>query len=614
MKKGLFSIFVMVLTVIIGVTSCCDDYVQLEKNAIGKLSADSVYVTDTIVTSDTIVSVDTVIVLVPDTIVLDSTMYQQILGSYVGIFNTRVQELYAQESSVAGEINTYATQNDQLLSSQPFEVPLQFNAKASAPRRTYVQTTSALSQVNLKNATESAAVLTDKNYNKFLVRNSSKNYSFSFDNGESIVVNSVYESSTYADTLQFDYSSINGVSYMGADAVETMNTADSIVYDVTLHFEVEVKRYSFEEDAPAAQAVAETYSVDVPYQKVYLIEKELVSYDYEKNVSVENGNVIANVVIYAVYSNGTREEVQNESKIMTFDFASPADLDMVVSDAQFATVANGANGTSSSTTNGNWTFVKESGKYSSNASNGTESFANEYNYTYASQVTYTYGDIVVTFNGQMNASEGATTIDNQGVQGDYTVYGYVNNVTANYTVEGQNVSKNGQAIRTLRVENVITKDIPDSWGTIVGAGVSAVPMDDHNSDAAQYCICIRTTNGAVAVPFAIGAQPTVAQVLAGYFVNGSFDASYNSGYYTTEVNKGSYAVSKWAPAVATDESSMILYSSLGQPVRCISRATMARNNWRNGNYSTVVEGYTFAVSQNGTLTVSYNGQEVMRIR
>lgn len=610
MKKSLFSaIFVMAFMVVAVLFSACDnDYVSLEKNAIGKFANDTTYVTDTVVNKDTI------IILVPDTIKLDSTMYQKINGSYVGIFNARVQELYAETSSVAGEIETYATATDQLISAQPFELPLQFNALMSAPKRTYVKTVEALSQVNLQNASENAAVLTDKNYNKFNVRNSAKKYSFSFDNGEAVEAKTVFESGVYADTLQFDYSAISNITYMGSDAVEAVNTADSVIYNVTLHFEVEVERYSFDEAAPAAQSAAETYSVDVPYQKVYLIEKEVVGYEHEEEVIAQDGNMIAHVVIYAVYSNGEKEIVKDESKIMAFDFNAPAALEMVVENAQFATVANGVNGTTTSTTNGNWTFVKEAGVYSSNASNGAQSFANEYNYTYASEVTYTYGDVVVTFNGQMNVIEGATTIDNQGVQGDYNVYAYVNNVMATYTVNGQTANKAGQAVRTLKVENVINKTIPEDWGTIIGAGVSAVPMDQANSDNAQYCLCIRTTNGAVAVPFAIGAQPSVAQVLGGYFVNGNFNASYNSGYYTTNANKGSYAVSQWAPAVATDEANMIVYSSNGQPVRCISKATLARNNWRGGNLSTVVEGYDFAVSANGTLTVSFNGQEIMRIR
>lgn len=600
MKKNFFAIFVMVFVASM-LFSCEDDYVTLSKTPLGKLEG------DTLILTDTLIQTDTLIVMVPDTIKLDSAMYQQINGIYTGVFNARVCELYAETSSVTGEIETYASANNQLITTQEFELPLQFNALMSAPKRTYVKTPEALSKVNLQNASENAAVLTDKNYNKFLVRKSSKNYSFSFDNGERIVVNSVYESSTYADTLNFDYSSINDVSYMGADAVETINNADSIVYDVTMHFNVEVQRHSFDASEPSA----ETYLVDVPYQKVYLIEKTFVGYTHEEEVVLENGDLTAHVVVYAVYSNGSREEIKNDKVSMTFDFNEPADLDMLVTNTNFATVANGANSSASVATNGCWSFERATGVYSSTASNGTQSFDNDYSFVYDSKVTYTYGDVVVTFNGQMSLVEGSTTLQEQGAQGDYTLYNYVNNVIASYTVNGQTVSKSGKAVRTLRVEN--PKVTSESWGTIIGAGISAVPMDP-TSDQAQYCLCVRTTNGAVAVPFAIGSQPTVNQVLGGYFATGSFGASYNSGYYTTAANKGSYPAGVWAPAVARDEANMIVYSSNGNDVRCISKATLARNGWRGGNYSTVVDGYSFAVSANGTLTVSYNGTEIMRIR
>lgn len=161
----------------------------------------------------------------------------------------------------------------------------------------------------------------------------------------------------------------------------------------------------------------------------------------------------------------------------------------------------------------------------------------------------------------------------------------------------------------------IEKVIPETWGEIIGAGISAVPADQVSGQYAQKCLTIRTDKGAVAVVFSMeNAAPEVSSILSGYFVKGNFGAEYNSGYYTTNANRGTYSVGKWAPAIAKDLSDRIAYYKDNTCVRNVRNTSLTIWNWRGGNLSTVVDGYGFSVDSNSVLTVTYNGKVVLQLR
>lgn len=161
----------------------------------------------------------------------------------------------------------------------------------------------------------------------------------------------------------------------------------------------------------------------------------------------------------------------------------------------------------------------------------------------------------------------------------------------------------------------IEKVIPETWGEIIGAGISAVPADQVNGEYAQKCLTIRTSKGAVAVVFSMDAKaPEVSSVLNGYFVKGNFGVEYNSGYFTTNANRGTYAVGRWAPAIAKDLTDRIAYYKDNTCVRNVRNTSLTIWNWRGGNLSTVVDGYGFSVDSNSMLTVTYNGKVVLQIR
>lgn len=161
----------------------------------------------------------------------------------------------------------------------------------------------------------------------------------------------------------------------------------------------------------------------------------------------------------------------------------------------------------------------------------------------------------------------------------------------------------------------IEKVIPETWGEIIGAGISAVPADQISGQYAQKCLTVRTDKGAVAVVFSMeNAAPEVSSILNGYFVKGNFGVEYNSGYFTTTANRGTYSVGKWAPAIAKDLSDRIAYYKDNTCVRNVRNTSLVIWNWRGGNLSTVVDGYGFSVDSNSVLTVTYNGKVVLELR
>ena len=149
------------------------------------------------------------------------------------------------------------------------------------------------------------------------------------------------------------------------------------------------------------------------------------------------------------------------------------------------------------------------------------------------------------------------------------------------------------------------KILPDSWGRIVGVGVSAVPADDVDGSYAKKCMVIRCEHGAVAISFNMEEiMPDEGAVTSAYFVEGNFSAEYNGGVYIS---------GKWEPAISKDMSDRIAYFVEDTCLRNIRNTTLARWDWRDGNWSTVIDGYTFDMDGD-TLLISYNGELHTRLR
>lgn len=164
----------------------------------------------------------------------------------------------------------------------------------------------------------------------------------------------------------------------------------------------------------------------------------------------------------------------------------------------------------------------------------------------------------------------------------------------------------------------ITEIFPENRGKILGAAASAVPADQVNGKYAQLCFTVRFEKGATAVVCPLNQiVPTKEQFAEAYFAKSKqFDEKYNSGFFTNEANRGTYKVGVWAPAIAEDLSDRISYKKDNTSVRFVTYKELGNGkwNWRNGNFSTKVEGYEFSVSEDGILTIAYNGEVVMRVK
>ena len=164
----------------------------------------------------------------------------------------------------------------------------------------------------------------------------------------------------------------------------------------------------------------------------------------------------------------------------------------------------------------------------------------------------------------------------------------------------------------------ITEIFPENRGKILGAAASAVPADQVNGEYAQLCVTVRFEKGATAVVCPLEQiVPTKEQFATAYFARSKqFNEKYNSGFFTNSANRGTYQVGVWAPAIAEDLSDRISYKKDNTSVRFVTYKELGNGkwNWRNGNFSTKVEGYEFSVSEDGILSIAYNGEVVMRVK
>lgn len=544
---------------------------------------------------------------------------------YEAEFQVATLALETKLQEVSGELVVYKNGEEEI-SRDAFLKALNLEALFTQPERVYVETEAQLSEVSLANSSHSADVVKRTPDGRFVTSATSLDYNFKFNEGEAVKAGVVYENLAYGDTT-FVYSSIRNIRFNRSEVAENANaSSDELrVVNVTLYFDVEVEREDPMATTKAASEDVTTYTVAVPYERAMEIEPvvdEIIGKRYEdvsREVIDANTERISwtEVEIWSVSGEKSREISLNLYR----HFSEPALQWIYTANNQYTTVANGSsiiNETSSQ--QGNWTITTRYMQYTSTANNGVDAFQNLYSYDYQKAVYsdeyYTLSFDYADWNISEAGSSVSTTPTRETINGTvYDVYDYVNNVNTVYAISGDSYEATAKAEAKIAI---LPKSLPENWGKILGAAISAVPADDEAAgDHAKKCLVIRTENGAVAVPFAMSETlPEVNNILAGYFVEGKFGEEYNSGYFTTSANHGSYAVGKWAPAVAEYRSDEypIIYSNNGVVTRSLSKYILAMWNWRDGNFSHVVDGYVFSASENGVLTISYNGQIVMQLR
>lgn len=546
--------------------------------------------------------------------------------NYEAEFQTKTALLETVKQNVTGYEVIYKN-NQHVVSRKHFVQPLDLGAAFTVPNRVYVDNEAALNNVKLANSSHDGDKVNVTTNGRFAKTTRSLNYNYKFNADEKVSASTVYELLAYGDT-NFVYSSIRKITYATAEVTpnEEASSETLKVNTVTLYFDVEVaKNEPKTTRTKAANEDITTYRVAVPYERALTVAQEdkLIGKTYrDAKREIVDANTerlsFTEVETWSVSGEKSRTITKNLSR----HFSEPALQWVYTVNNSYNTNSNGSNTIrESQNKDGNWTVTTRYMQYSSTATNGVNPFKNVYSYDFQKAI-YVDADgyYTVTFDfANWNISEVASNVSQQASETTqngvtYLVYNYQNKINTNYVITGDNYQASASAAAKIAIEKPIEPFIPEEWGKIIGMGVSAVPADQVGGHYAQLCFTLRTEKGAVAIITPMSQNvPTKEQILSGYFVKGSFGSEYNSGYYTTSANRGSYAIGKWAPAIAKDLSDRIAYYKDNTCVRNVRNTSLTIWNWRGGNLSTVVEGYNFSVS-NGTLTISHNGKVVMRLR
>ena len=436
-----------------------------------------------------------------------------------------------------------------------------------------------------------------------------------------------YQKAVYVDpagyyTVTFDYATWNfneaGSSVSQQATETTQNGTTYLVYDyqnkISTNYVISGGNYQANASATAKIAIVKPKPEDKLVSKSYR--------DAKREIINANTERISFTEVETWSESG--EKTNTITKILSRHLSEPALQWIYTVNNSYSTKSNGSSQISESPSkDGNWTVTTRSMRYSSTATNGVNPFNNVYSYDFQKAVYVDpAGYYTVTFDyANWNFTEAGSSVSQQATETTqngttYLVYDYQNKISTNYVISGGNYQASASAAAKIAIVKPINRIIPDDWGKIIGMGVTAVPADQVRGEYAQKCFTLRTEKGAVAIIADMNAKaPAVQDILNGYFCKGNYGPEYNSGYYTSNSNRGSYAVNKWAPAIAKDLTDRIgYYRDQNTGARNIRFTTLRMWNWRNGNYSTKVDGYTFAVSDDGTLTVTYKGEVVLQLR
>lgn len=561
-------------------------------------------------------------------------------------FDTTANKLFTVEQVVEVEKNTY--KDNELSSGESLKKALDLNVIFSAePVKVDVAEEALLSEVSLlaTNSSEVAANTVAKDS----VINYSQSYSFGFNAGENVKAAADWQAFVVENTT-ISACVVKSVSFAKAEVARVYNLSETVkAADVNLFFNVEVSDKEHNDN----------YVVRVPLQRVYTnntlptppaeevkseVKVENTSYEAEFKtaalaLNTVRQNVSGELVTYLVKKSGNEKVSENNfrrSLNLEALFTAPART-MVNSEAALKNVK-----VLSSSHDGDKTNVNTDGRFATTSRSQNFNFKFNENEKVAAATEYeylAYGDTMFVYSSVQNISYAKCEVKENSAKSsdelkvvDVVLYFNVEvakNDPEAKTKSASEISTYTVAVpyeRAMKVEveqptepeqpaKPIDRILPENWGSIIGAGISAVPADQVNGEYAQKCLTIRTDKGAVAVTFSMENEaPEVSSILSGYFVKGNFGAEYNSGYFTTNANRGTYAVGKWAPAVAKDLSDRIAYYKDNTCVRNVRNTSLVIWNWRSGNYSTVVDGYGFSVDSNSALTITYNGKVVMQLR
>lgn len=465
------------------------------------------------------------------------------------------------------------------------------------------------------------------------------NYSFSFNAGERVLAMASWQNFS-VDGNEFSAAVVDTVTFTGAQIARMYTVSETVkVAEINLYFNVEM----------TANSRPCSYAVRVPVQRVYTAEPttpaeyseriENVSYNGEfsvkaqslqtdyQAVSCDRVTLLGNekvadektrlpLNLRAAFNVSSSEQAfESEDELMNVSLVAANygdDKVNIISNGKFATTSRAReeyftlNGGEKVAVASLYEYASYNGDVLPYSSIGNISFVKG---EVAEDVAKSSDErkvakVTLRFNVDVILSDQAAAT--RGGSEEVTTY----EVVLSY-------ERSMQVAKPEEPKVPITEIFPENRGKILGAAASAVPADQVNGKYAQLCFTVRFEKGATAVVCPLNQiVPTKEQFAEAYFAKSKqFNEKYNSGFFTNEANRGTYKVGVWAPAIAKDLSDRVAYYKDNTSVRFVTFKELSNGwNWRNGNFSTKVEGYEFSVSEDGVLSIAYNGEVVVRLK
>jgi hypothetical protein len=350
--------------------------------------------------------------------------------------------------------------------------------------------------------------------------------------------------------------------------------------------------------------------------KAYTIEDSMVGTYTPQTKVVRVPSIEGDKVVVRTYNDvdGDRTLVDEEYHSLYSTLKAQAGSDVYAENYSFTTTYNGKrNVTTTNGVDGNFTYVRENGQVYSTMSNGSVKEDNIADYSFDKTIVYKNGNDTFTFNGSSVLSENTDPITAAGKKGSYDAYAYSTTFNMAYSVDNISIANNVDAVkRNILVINAINID----KGKIKSIDITAVPghsigderfADGSDRQDALKNFAIHTETGVYNVQFVMSEIiPSENQLKnLGTFTSGNYD-EYNSA-----CDRGKNGV--WVPAKTEDASDALRWRLEDGKARSVRLESLQQWNWRNGDYSTVVTGYTYTVN-NGVLTLKYNGNVVLIVK
>ncbi len=464
-------------------------------------------------------------------------------------------------------------------------------------------------------------------------------FSFSFNAGERVLAMASWQNFS-VDGNEFSAAVVDTVTFTGAQIVRMYTVSETVkVAEINLYFNVEMtangKTCSYAVRVPVQRVYTATASTPAEYSETienisyngeFSVKAQSLQTDYQA-VSCDRVTLLGNEKVAdektqlplnlraAFKVNSSENTFESEESLMNVSL-----IGTEYGDDKVNIISNGKFATTSRAREEYFTL------------NGGEQVAVASLYEYAS-----YNGDVLPYSsiGNISFVKGEVAEDAEKSSDDRKVAKVTLHFNVDVVLSEQTATTRGgsESVTTYEVvlsyersmkvakpeepEVPVTEIFPENRGKLLGAAASVVPADQESGKYAQLCFTVRFEKGATAVTCPLDQiVPTKEQFAEAYFAKSKqFDEKYNSGFFTNEANRGTYKVGVWAPAIAKDLSDRVAYYKDNTSVRFVTFKDLSNGwNWRNGNFSTKVEGYEFSVSEDGVLSIAYNGKVMMRVK